>query len=188
VSEPEGPFPSLAGDLLVAAPALVDPNFRRAVVLLIEHEPEGAVGVILNRPIDHEAREAVPALEPILPASERLHRGGPVETEAAIALAEYRDLAVGPGAIVGPIGVLAAPLDGESLVDEVARARVYLGYSGWGPGQLEAELAEEAWFVTAAEPGDVFGEDADGLWAAVLGRMGGPYAVVATMPDDPSLN
>jgi putative transcriptional regulator len=188
MSEAENPFASLAGDLLVAAPALVDPNFRRSVVLLIEHEPEGAVGVILNRPIDHEAREAVPALEAVLPESERLHRGGPVETEAAIALAEYRDLAVGPGAIVGPIGVLGAPLDGEALVEEVSRARVYLGYAGWGPGQLEAELAEEAWFVTQAEPRDVFSEDAERLWAAVLGRMGGPYAVVATMPDDPSLN
>jgi putative transcriptional regulator len=89
---------------------------------------------------------------------------------------------------VGPIGVLAAPLDGEALADEVARARVYLGYAGWGPGQVEAELAEDAWFVTPAEPGDVFAEDAEHLWATVLARMGGPYAVVATMPDDPSLN
>jgi putative transcriptional regulator len=188
VSEAEPPFASLAGDLLVAAPALVDPNFRRSVVLVIEHEPEGAVGLILNRPIDHEARDAVPALEAVLPESERLHRGGPVETEAAIALAEYRDLAVGPGAVIGPIGVLAAPLDGDTLAEEVARARVYLGYAGWGPGQLEAELAEEAWFVTPADPGDVFAEDAELLWASVLDRMGGPYRVVATMPDDPSLN
>ena len=178
---------SLAGHLLVAAPALQDPNFRRAVVLLIEHESEGAVGVVLNRPSEHDAEAALPELAPILGEGERLHEGGPVQVEAVIALAEYEEPAEAQ-TIVGPVGVLTGDVDVAELPRLVRRARVFLGYAGWGPGQLETELGEEAWFVEPARPGDVFDASPEDLWRRVLERKGGAFRLVARMPEDPTLN
>jgi putative transcriptional regulator len=185
----DGDFSSLQGHLLVAAPVLLDPNFRRSVVLLIDHEPEGAVGVVLNRPSDVSASESVPDLAAVVALDEALHLGGPVQPEAVIALAEYHDVAsAAAGTVVGRVGVLTEELAGEDLTDVVARARLFLGYAGWGPGQLEGELAQEAWFVEPARTADVFWSDAESLWSRVLERKGGAYRLVARMPDDPSLN
>ena len=183
----EAPGDSLAGHLLVAAPSLEDPNFRRSVVLLIEHEAEGAVGVVLNRPSEHEAEAALPELASILAEGERLHEGGPVQVEAVIALAEYERPAEAQ-TIVGPVGVLTGDLDVDDLPQLVRRARVFLGYAGWGPGQLETELGEEAWFVEPALPADVFDTSPEDLWRRVLERKGGAFRLVARMPDDPRLN
>ncbi len=175
----------LKGRLLVAAPILLDPNFRRSVVLIIEHGEEGALGIVLNRPTELAVVEAVPELAGLDDGC--VFAGGPVQPQAVIALAEYAD-SPPDGAVCGAIAPVGVDSDMERLPGEVARVRVYAGYSGWGEGQLEGELAEESWFVTPALPGDVFSDDADGLWSSVLERMGGEYRLVARMPEDPSLN
>jgi putative transcriptional regulator len=175
---------SLKGRLLIAAPILLDPNFRRAVVLIIEHSEEGALGVVLNRPTELPVAEAVPELSEL--DDGYVFAGGPVQPQAVIALAEHADPP--DGAVCGTIAPVGVDSDMDTLPEQVTRVRVYAGYSGWGEGQLEGELEEESWFVTPALPGDVFSDDAGGLWSTVLDRMGGEYRLVARMPEDPSQN
>jgi putative transcriptional regulator len=177
---------SLKGQLLIAAPLLVDPNFHRTVVLVVEHTPEGAVGVVLNRPSDVAASDALPGLGP-LADGERVYVGGPVQPQAVIVLGEHADAAV-EAAVCGPIAPVTLDDDAGADLDGVSRLRVFAGYAGWGEGQLDGELAEEAWFTEPALPGDVFAGDADALWRRVLERKGGHYALLARMPDDPSVN
>jgi putative transcriptional regulator len=176
---------SLAGKLLVSSPSLVDPNFRRTVVLMTHHDDEGAMGLVLSRPSELAVADAVPGLAE-LPGADSVYVGGPVQTDMIIALAELEepDEAVAP--IVGAVGFLPGDAEPDEL--PIARARVFAGYSGWGPGQLEAELAEPSWIVVGALPDDVFAADPDELWRTVLHRKGGRYSLIATMPFDPSLN
>jgi putative transcriptional regulator len=180
-------FASLRGHLLVAAPDLLDPNFRRSVVLLTEHDEEAAMGVVLNRRLEIAVVEAVPALAELVEDGALLHQGGPVQTASVLALADFREPSLSAGLAFGTVGYLRGDDDPAGLVGDVSAVRVFSGYSGWGPGQLEAELAQEAWITLAAVPDDVFG-DPDGLWSRVLERKGGHYRLVARMPDDPSLN
>ena len=177
--------PSLKGKLLIAAPLLVDPNFHRTVVLVIEHSEEGALGVVLNRPTELPVADAVPELADL--DDGWVFAGGPVQPQAVIALAEYTGTPP-EGAVCGPIAPIGVESDMDSLAEEVTRVRVYAGYSGWGEGQLEGELEEDAWFVEPALPGDVFCADAEELWSHVLDRKGGEYRLVARMPEDPGLN
>lgn len=179
---------SLRGRLLVASPALVDPNFRRTVVLVTEHTEEGAMGLVLNRPAPIAVADAVPHLASLVEDSASVYVGGPVQRDAVVALAELDDLSLAAAPALEGIGFLPADADPDALAGSVGRVRIYAGYSGWGEGQLESELAESAWIVVAAEPEDVFAADPDGLWAAVLRRQGGSYALLALMPPDPSLN
>ena len=179
---------SLKGRLLVATPALFDPNFRRTVVLVGEHSDEGAMGLVLNRPSDVTVGEAVPPLAPVAGAESLVHVGGPVQPEAVLVLAEFDDPEAAATIVVGDVGFASS--DGE--LDEVAgvtrRARVFAGYSGWGPGQLEAELEEESWLVEPADGVDLFPGADDDLFGSVLRRKGGTYRMLALMPEDPSTN
>ena len=175
----------LKGQLLIAAPILLDPNFRRSVVLVIEHSAEGALGVILNRPTELAVADAVPELAELDDGC--VFAGGPVQPQAVIALAEYSG-APPEGAVCGPIAPVGIESDMDTLADRVTRVRVYAGYSGWGEGQLEDELEEDSWFVEPALPGDVFCADAHALWSHVLERKGGPYRLLARMPEDPGMN
>lgn len=125
----------LAGRLLVAAPPLHDPNFFRTVVLLLDHDEHGALGLVLNRPGDLAACEVVPRLAALLDDSAILYVGGPVQQDGVIGLAEYRDPATfGAQPVVGPVGVLDADLDADELAEGIARVRAFQGYAGWGPG------------------------------------------------------
>jgi putative transcriptional regulator len=178
---------SLKGSLLIAAPTLLDPNFRRTVVLLLEHTPEGAIGVVLNRPSDTEAREAVPDLRAVLTDDDPIFLGGPVQPDTVIALADHLD-PVEDEAICGSIASLEFEDDPDQLHQAVSRARVFAGYAGWGTGQLEGEIDEEAWFTEIAQPGDVFSAEPERLWSAVLERMGDPFRLLARMPEDPRVN
>ena len=177
---------SLKGQLLIAAPMLVDPNFHRTVVLIMEHSDEGALGVVLNRPTELAVGDAVPDLAE-LADGDPIFAGGPVQPQAVIALAEHIR-PVGAEAVVGPIAPIQVSDDIEELEGQVARVRVFAGYAGWSEGQLDDELAEEAWFIEPALPGDVFAGDPGSLWQRVLERKGGEYTLVARMPPDPSLN
>jgi len=178
---------SLRGHLLVAGPALVDPNFWRTVILVGEHNEEGALGVVLNRPAPVSVGEAAPALTDLVPESEPVFLGGPVQPESAVVLAdvEHPDFA---GLIVfGSIGFLMGEVDVHRR-DGIRRARVFAGYAGWGAGQLEAEMEEDSWIVEPALPEDVFTGQPEKLWSDVLLRKGGDYVLLSTMPPDPSLN
>ena len=176
----------LQGKLIVSSPALVDPNFRRTVVLIAHHDEDGALGLVLSRPSDTAVVEAIPTFEGLPGAEEPVFVGGPVQPEALIALAEFDDIAESAAPILGHLGFLSAEAEPDEL--SVRRIRLFAGYSGWGAGQLEAELAESSWIVVDAEADDAFADDPELLWRAVLRRKGPALAVMEHMPFDPSLN
>lgn len=173
---------SLKGSLLVATPALVDPNFRRTVVLVAEHGEAGAMGVVLNRPSETAVAEAIPELVSLAGDEEPVFVGGPVAVDSLLALAEVEEPDDTLELVVGAVAFVQDP--------EVParRGRIFVGYAGWSPGQIEAELDEESWIVVPAEPDDVFSDEPDALWSSVLRRQGGPLALLSSMPPDPSLN
>lgn len=172
---------TLSGRLLVATPHLVDPNFYRSVVLVVEHNEEGAIGLVLNRATTERAVEYLPAWEQHLLPPGLVHYGGPVEPEVAIGLARSGEDTYGGVSGLGLVDLSSDPTEGGP------RVRVYSGYSGWSPGQLEEELESGSWFVVPAAPDDAFGEP-DGLWRRVLRRQSGLLAVMGLFPDDPRLN
>jgi putative transcriptional regulator len=179
---------SLRGQLLVASPALLDPNFRRAVVLVGEHGEEGAMGVVLNRPSEITVDEAVPPLSELVQPLDVVHVGGPVQQQAIVVLGEFEEPSHAAVIVVGSVGFLPGEIDDAATLGGLGRVRVFAGYAGWGPGQLEQELAESSWIVVGAEPDDVFAEEPGDLWSSVLRRRGGAYAVLAQMPADPRVN
>ena len=179
---------SLRGHLLVAGPDLLDPNFRRSVILVGEHGAEGAMGVILNRPSPVSVSDAVPPLADLVDDTDRVHVGGPVQPQAILVLGDFRNPAEAAALVLGSIGFLPGEIETAADVGSLARARVFAGYAGWGPGQLESEIAEESWILELALPADVFTEEADALWSTVLRRKGGAFAVLASMPVDPTRN
>lgn len=178
---------SLRGKLLIASPALIDPNFVRSVVLITEHGDDGAMGIVLNDPSDTEVADVVPDLEAIA-VDEPVFVGGPVQPDALVVLGEFSDTEKAAWIVVSDVGLVSAQVDVEELPAAVRRGRVYAGFSGWGPGQLEEEIDEDAWIVEAPLPRELFPDDPAALWSDVLARMGGQYALVARMPADPSLN
>jgi putative transcriptional regulator len=180
----------LRGRLLVAAPPLVDPNFDRTVVLVLEHGTEGALGLVLNRPSDTTLVDAVPDWGPLGAPPAVVFAGGPVALDSVIALArsdavEHREgwVPIRPG--VGTVDLSRAPEELPLAVDGV---RVFVGYAGWAPGQLEGELASGAWFVVDFDLDDAFGHQPDTLWKRVLRRQPGRLAMFANSPGDPSTN
>lgn len=179
---------SLRGRLLVASPALQDPNFARTVVLVAEHTDEGAMGVVLNRPMELEVAEASPVLSVLATEDEHVFAGGPVQPNGVMVLAEFSPPAAPAVAITGDLGFVGAEDDLDTIAESVARARVFAGHAGWAAGQLDAELDDEGWIVADLAPEDPFTEDPDALWSTVLERLGGSFALVARMPDDPSVN
>ena len=181
---------SLRGKLLLASPTMADPNFARSVVLIAEHTEDGAMGLVLNRPASTTVSEAVPDLAWLTEADAQVYVGGPVAETAVIVLAEF-DRPEMAGALVEPdLGFIGTDADDpEALEGAIRRARVFAGHAGWGPGQLEGELEEESWIVVPTPTREeIFSLDAEGLWSAVLRRKGREYALLSTMPPDPSLN
>lgn len=178
---------NLRGQLLIAGPKLFDPNFRRTVVLIGEHNDEGAIGVVLNRSSDVAVREAAPVLAPLVGEDDAIFLGGPVQPQAAVVLAEFEEPGAAGLVAFDSIGFLLGDVPAE-VAPGIRRARVFAGYAGWGEGQLEQELQEESWILEAATPEDVFTEDPEGLWTGVLRRKGPAYRLLSTMPFDPSLN
>jgi putative transcriptional regulator len=177
------------GRLLVASPSLVDPNFRRAVVLMLEHSEEGAVGLVLNRPTPLVARQALPSrMAGALPEEEHVHEGGPVQPDAVIVLAEFVDPGHAATIAFGSVGVVDPEAEPDVLRDQVRAIRAFGGYAGWGVGQLESEIAQEAWIDAPCRAEDVFTDQPAELWSRVLERKGGTYRLVARMPEDPSVN
>ena len=183
---------SLTGQLLVATPALRDPNFERTVVLLVAHEDGGALGVVLNRATEVPVSEVLGGWGTLARDPAVVFEGGPVQPESAICLARTRPGAVPPRRgfhrVSGAIGTVDLSGDPDTLREAVEGVRVFAGYAGWGPGQLESEISSGSWFVLDALPGDAFVPRPDDLWPMVLRRQGGIMAAVALFPSDPSLN
>ena len=173
-------MPSLAGKLLVATPVLLDPNFYRCVLLLIQHDDDGALGVVLNRPTTEAVDDHLPDWSGVVSEPPVIHFGGPVQPDVAVALG-----ATDRGLSTGLNGVTMLDLDNPP--ETGAPVRIYSGYSGWSQGQLEEELAEGAWYLTEAHPNDPFA-DADTLWRSVLRRQNSSVSIASTYPDDAGLN
>jgi putative transcriptional regulator len=172
---------SVRGKLLVASPGLTD-FFRRTVVLVLEHNEDGAVGLVLNRPSEAPVDDAVPDLPVLVGPEEVVHVGGPVGPESVILLGRFDYPDEAASIVLDDVGVVDPALDNPAL----SAVRVYAGHAGWGPGQLDGELEADAWIVEPAEPEDPF--DEGDLWSDVLDRKGGGYTLLARMPEDPSLN
>jgi len=179
---------SLAGQLLIASPAILDPNFRRTVVFVTAHTDEGAIGLILNRPSETTVAEAVPQLGSLAGEGEPVFVGGPVNPNGVAVLAEFEDPDDAGVWVVDGIGYVALDDALEEGPPPLRRLRVFAGVAGWGEDQLEGELGRDDWFIEPADADDVFAEDPDGLWSSVLRRKGGQFELVARMPFDPSLN
>jgi putative transcriptional regulator len=181
---------SLRGKLLISAPNLFDPNFRRTVVLIAEHNEDGALGLVLDRPGRMTVGEAVPELSWLVGSDDELvYAGGPVGSDSVIVLAEFDDPTLAAAIVMDDLGfVPASEVGSERLAAGTRRARVFAGHAGWGPGQLDDELAEDSWIVEPAHVEDVFTPDPAGLWGAVLRRKGRGWRLVSTMPLDPSQN
>ncbi len=179
---------SIRGQLLVAGPALLDPNFWRTVVLIVEHNDEGALGLVLNRPSETSVGEAVPQLGELLDPTQHLFIGGPVQPSAVIVLAEFEDPSDAALIAFDDVGVLGTGPTEEELTAGIRAGRAFLGHAGWGPGQLDGELERGDWILEPAKLEDAFSSEARALWSEVLTRKGGSYALVARMPADPSMN
>ncbi len=172
---------SVRGKLLVASPALPD-WFQRTVILIVEHADEGAFGLVLNRPSETTVGDAVPVLAEVADSGQPVYIGGPVQEDGVVALAEFADPDASPRIVVGDVGLVNL----DDPPGGLERIRLFAGHAGWGAGQLDGELEEEAWILTEPEPDDAFSEG--DLWAQVLRRMGGQYELLARMPPDPSVN
>jgi putative transcriptional regulator len=183
-----GPAP-LKGRLLVATPNLGDPNFERTVVLILEHGDEGALGVVLNRPSELDVADPLPEWARAAADPPVVFIGGPVAPSAAVCLAR-----VAPGGaagwepVLGPVGTLDLDSDPDEAIPRLHEIRVFAGYAGWGPGQLEGEIAAGGWFVVDADAGDPLSPAPQELWSAVLRRQRGTLALFAAYPADPTLN
>ena len=181
---------SLTGRLLVATPLLRDPHFDRAVVLLLSHDDDGALGVIVNRPTTVPVTDILPNWEPVVTEPGVVFQGGPVSLDSALGLVAVIDGVepLGVRRVSGQVGVVDLDTPPEVVQPGVVAMRVFAGYAGWSPEQLENEIAEGSWYVVDSQTGDAFSDDANELWKAVLRRQDGPLALMATFPADPSLN
>ena len=181
-----------AGQLLVATPALIDPNFNHAVVLLLDVDANGALGVVLNRPSGVPVGSILEGWADVVGAPDVIFQGGPVSTDSALAVG-----VLAPGQQVEPVGFRRV-YDGTGVVDldtptellapALTGLRIFAGYAGWGSAQLEAEIEEGSWYVVPSTAADLVGAHPEGLWMRVLRRQPGELAWMSTRPFDPSCN
>ena len=190
------PVESMRGSLLVATPALTEPTFARTVILLLEHSAaDGALGVVVNRPTQAPLADVIPAVEELATEPRVLFEGGPVSRTTAIGLGALDARAIASGAsaegwspVVPPLATIDLDHDPVLLAASLRALRVFAGYAGWSPGQLEGEIAEGSWYVVDALPDDPFVRDPARLRTVVLRRQGWPLSAAAHSPIDPTLN
>jgi len=181
------------GALLVAAPGLVDPNFRRTVVYVIDHCGEGTLGVVLNRPSEVAVIDVLPSWGPHTSRPPAVFVGGPVEQRTALCLAALRTgedatSVAGVVGVRGPVALVDLDGDPDVVAPRVRGLRVFAGYSGWDSGQLVREIGQGDWLVVAALPDDVLAPPGFDLWGHVLRRQGMPLALLATHPTEVARN
>jgi putative transcriptional regulator len=186
---------TLRGHLLVATPALGDPNFERTVILVLEHNDEGALGVVLNRPSESDFVDPLPDWYGFAAYPPVVFVGGPVSRQSAIGLARAafgtsspRGVAEGWVPVLDTIGTVDLTMRPEDVDAQIEEVRIFAGYAGWGEQQLEEEIEQGAWFVVPAEPDDALSTHPEGLWRRVLRRQPGRLALFANFPPDCALN
>ncbi|NUR09105.1 MAG: YqgE/AlgH family protein [Nocardioidaceae bacterium] len=180
-----------AGTLLVATPLLLDPNFDHTVVLMLDVDENGALGVVLNRPSTVSVTEILPEWAGLGIGPDMLFAGGPVGTDSALAVASLPDgidEPVGFRRLYDDVGIVDLDTPTEVVGPALSGLRIFAGYAGWGEQQLIDEIRTGSWYVVPSAPGDVFGTDPGGLWMRVLRRQPGELAWVSTRPMDPTLN
>jgi putative transcriptional regulator len=162
------------GALLVATPLLGDPNFARSVVLILQHDEEGSLGVVIDRPTTNAIDPFLPDWAPVAAMPAVVFHGGPVDPEVGIGVAvRFGSIEV--------VDLTGRPVDDSPV-------RIFAGYAGWGAGQLDGEIAEGAWFVLDFSPSDLLTEEPETLWSAVLRRQSTDVSMFATYPLDPRMN
>jgi putative transcriptional regulator len=181
------------GSALIAAPGLQDPNFRRTVVLVIDHGAPGTLGVVLNRPSDVAVRDVLPSWGPHATVPRALYVGGPVQQRAALCVAALpagvdAERTEGIIKVRGSLALVDLDADPELMAPQLRGLRVFAGYAGWGHGQLAAEIGRGDWLVVPALPDDVLAPPDTDLWGRILRRQGMPLALLATYPTDPTEN
>lgn len=175
---------SLRGRLLLANGSLFGDVFRQTVILMAEHDDEGALGFVLNRPTKMIVAQEGPVAE-LAHIEETVFSGGPVQPGLLSVIAELEAPETSSRLIFDNVGFL----DLETMTPGgIKRARVFAGYSGWGPQQLEGEMDEGSWVVTDPTVDLVFDVPHEEVWREALRRMGGEYALMASMPYDPGMN
>lgn len=182
---------ALRGRLLVATPSLRDPTFHRTVILLLDHGPAGAIGVVLNRPSTVDVGVVLPEWHAHVSDPPLLFHGGPVGLDGAMGVAQIQrsaDQSPDVDRLTGLFGLVDLEAPPESVAQHVGGVRIFAGHAGWGDGQLEDELAERSWFVVDAVADDVLTPEPTLLWRRVLRRQGGDLAIVSTFAEDASLN
>ena len=178
------------GKLLVATPLIGDGNFDRTVVFMLTHQEEGAAGVVLNRPSGLLVSDALPQWAPHLAPPSTMFIGGPVSNESVVALARVHH---DPDqewwtSVLGPVGTLDLETEAETAADALDGIRLFAGYAGWSPGQLEGEIESGAWFVVDAHPDDPLTPTPGDLWPTVLARQPSPTSWYAHYPTHPTHN
>lgn len=178
---------SLKGQLLLSSAGLHDPNFRHTVVLVGEHGSEGALGVVLNRPLELTVAQGVPEMASLVAPDAMLFQGGPVQPVTPVLVCEFIHPDLADLRVFGHVGFLVGDVSPD-VRPGIVRARLFAGYAGWGPGQLEAEMAEGSWILEPARADDVFTDDPDLLWSRILKRKGPEFEHMARVPFDPRMN
>ncbi|MFN2477944.1 MAG: YqgE/AlgH family protein [Pseudonocardiaceae bacterium] len=181
------------GSALVAAPGLQDPNFRRTVVLIIDHGASGTLGVVLNRPSEVPVHDVLPLWGPHVTVPRALYVGGPVQRRAALCVAALpagvdAERTEGMIKVRGSLALIDLEADPELIAPQLRGLRVFAGYAGWGAGQLTGEISRGDWVVVPALADDVLAPPNTDLWSRILRRQGMPLALLATYPSDPVEN
>lgn len=183
------------GDLLVATPELVDPNFAGTVVLVLDVDDDGALGVVLNRPSVVAVAEILPDWGDLAGTPDVLFEGGPVSTDSALAVGASAQgptgsptTPVGFRPLYGDVGIVDLDTPAPVLAPALSSLRIFAGYAGWGVRQLATEILEGSWYVVPSVPEDLFSDDPLDLWKRVLRRQPGELAWISTRPADPGLN
>jgi putative transcriptional regulator len=183
-------FVDLSGQLLLATPRLRDPNFARSVILLLQCDDDGAIGVVLNRPSTLAVAEVLPTWGDAVSEPRVVYSGGPVSPESALGVAVPRAGQEPEGFRPVPSGLGLVDLDSEPdrLLQSLVGVRIFAGYAGWDRGQLDDEVGEGSWYIVPSTSTEVLHPRPDELWRTVLRRQPGDLAFVANFPDDPSMN
>lgn len=180
------------GKLLVATPRTVGEVFRRSVVLVLQHDENGAQGIVLNRPMTAPVSAVLPYWQEYVTDPSNVFQGGPVSLDSALGLVtvpgDKAQEPMGVRLLFGGIGLVDLDIPPIVVMPEVAGLRIFAGYAGWSAGQLDEEIREGGWYVVEAEARDAFTSEPETLWPTVLRRQRGNLALVASFPDDPTMN
>jgi putative transcriptional regulator len=179
------------GKLLVATPRTGGQAFRRSVVLVLQHDGEGAQGVVLNHPLNAPVSAVLPPWQDYVTDPPNVFQGGPVALDSALGLVTVpgdRQEPAGVRLLFGGLGLADLDLPPPVVMPGVGGLRIFAGYAGWSPGQLEQEIRDGGWYVVESEARDAFTAEPLTLWSTVLRRQRGNLALVANLPEDPTLN